>query len=99
MQWRGCRSVHHRLRTVMPCANCNSLLIENGSNVMRMNAIEDKGEHAGLLPCSADEAHAGDCSDSLRGISEQIVFVNCDVAHAKPIELLTESQRGLYQPH
>src|SRR6478736_9170518 len=50
---------HHRLCAVVPGADGDAFLIEDRADVVGVNVLYDKGEHAGLVRRGADELHAG----------------------------------------
>ena len=59
---------------MMASPDRNSLLIQNGSNVVRMYAFEHEREHAGFLSGGADQANAWDRGNRLSRVLEHLVF-------------------------
>ena len=57
---RNIESLHHRLRAVMTGANGNAFLIQNRADVVRMNVVDHKRQHARLFSRRADDPHAFD---------------------------------------
>src|ERR1051326_2342337 len=56
-------------------ANGNSIAIEHGADIMRVNAIEDERQHGSLLACSSDQAQAGNRAEYLLSVSQHLLFV------------------------
>src|SRR5947209_5766308 len=68
--------LHDGLGAVVSGAYGDALLIEYRSNVVRMNVVNDEGEHARLLARVADDADAFDGGDSLGRVPQQFLLVD-----------------------
>src|SRR5438128_12576275 len=59
-------------------ANGDAFLIDDGSDVVRMDAVENKGKHAGLLPSRADDSESGNLPQSFGRVREKLMFIGLD---------------------
>ena len=60
-------------------AHGDPFLIEDRSDVMRMNALEREGDDAGLLRCGSDDTQAVDLVQPRGRVMEKILLVCGDV--------------------
>ena len=45
----------------MPGSDSNSVLVEDGPDVVRVDAVQQEREYTSLFSRSADQTNAGDC--------------------------------------
>ncbi len=55
-------------------AHRDTLLVEQGADVVRVNAVGDKRKHGHLLSSGADDAHTGYLAEGLCGHRQQLIF-------------------------
>ena len=67
----------------MAGADRHTVVIEQRTDVMRMHAIEREGQNRGLFLGGADQAHAGNRLQLVRGVVEQRMLVGRDGIKAK----------------
>src|SRR5450755_2683622 len=70
--------VHDRLRAVVASADGDALPVEQGTDIVRVNAFHDVGENAGFFLRRADEAQARDRGERVGAVGEQGTFVGRD---------------------
>src|SRR5262249_20335415 len=71
----------------MARANCNSFLVEDGSDIGRVNAFDHEGKYTGPLPCSTDHSHSWNLDEPSGGIVQQFVLVCGDIFHSEPVQI------------
>jgi len=84
-------SIHHGLSTVVAGPDGDSIAIEHRTDIMRMDTLEHKREHAHLLARSSDQSQAWNRTEQLCAITKQFLFVRCGAIDAYSRDVL---QRG-----
>ena len=59
-------------------AHSDALSVEDGANIVRMDAVELERHYGGLVACRADETDAVDFAQPLRGVLQQFALVRGD---------------------
>src|SRR5437016_12192806 len=72
----------------MSGSDSNSLLVEDGPDVMRMDTVQQEREHASLFFCGADQTNAGNRGNGFSGIGQQLVLMRSYVVHPEAIHIL-----------
>ena len=67
---------------MVPGTNRDTLVVEDGAEVMRMNIIDEERLYAGLVCRRANQPHAVNIAELLHHIFEQLRFVPGDIVHS-----------------
>jgi len=65
---RNSKALHQGLGAVVTGPNGDTPLVEDRTNVVGMNTIQDERNDAGFLTCCADQAHSGYSGKCARGV-------------------------------
>ncbi len=79
---------HHRLGAVVAGADRDALRVEDGADVVGVDAVHDEGQHRGLALRRADQAHPGDGEDRLGGCLQELCLVGGDALEAELVEVV-----------
>ena len=72
---------------MVPGAHRDALQIEQGGQVVRMRAFDQKRQHGGLVRGSADQAQARNALQALGGVGQELLFAFGDGRHADAIQI------------
>src|SRR4029077_15647711 len=73
---------------MMASSHGNSFLIENGPNIVGMDAINHERQHACLITRSTNDANAFNSGDSLSRISAQLMFMSRRLFPANAVQIV-----------
>src|SRR5262249_50056574 len=73
---RHSKPIHHGLSAVVTCPNGDSVAIEDGANVMRVDAVEYERQDADLLAGRPDYWEAGNGAKESRSESKQFSLMS-----------------------
>ena len=79
---RDPEAVHDRLCAVVARPDRDPLVVEDRPHVVGVDAVEDEGEDARLLPRGADDPQARDLPEDPRPVEQQVVLVGRDRVEA-----------------
>src|SRR5882724_230354 len=82
------KATQNGLRAVMTGPYRDPFLVKCLAHVLGAKAIENKGKHAGLVPCRPNQMEAGDSEQSRRRVGEQVVLVASDIRHSDLLEVI-----------
>src|SRR4029077_12074756 len=85
---RDAEALHYRLGAVMPGSDSNSLLVEDGPDVVRVDTVQQEREHTRLFSCGADQTNTRDCGKGVSGIGQQLVLIGGYVVHPQTIHII-----------
>ena len=72
----------------MPCADGNSLLVEDGPDVVRVDAVQQEREHTRLFSCRANQTNTRNRCNRFGGICERFVFIGSHIVHPQTIHII-----------
>src|SRR5262245_25755552 len=72
----------------MAGTNGNTLLVENGGDVMGMDPFEAEGDDTGLLFGGAENTHSWNRPNGLHGIGQELLLIGIDHLHANALKIV-----------
>jgi hypothetical protein len=81
-------TIHHRLRAVVPGADRDSLLIQNGPDVVGMDPLEHDGKDARLEPRLPDDPESGNRPELHRPVVEELLLLRADKVEVDLVQVV-----------
>ena len=80
--------LHDWLGAVVAGSYADTLQVENGSDIMRVDSIQNKGDDTSLFTRSPNDSQVGDFIQQGRCVLQELVFIGCYLVKAKPCQII-----------